>query len=164
MAKTETTIEKDKIPDQSEVTVDDKIYLESSMRDHFFRPAVICGICEACGSSHYLGGEVVKKPNPEGLNGVQHSLKGGRWENIDATICPHYKSIYEHGQSIKCSYCNEEFTGLKNTLGKFKELLASRIVYVMSFTSEPNKLIMYCDSFECREKHIKRMRSNNSNA
>lgn len=154
----ETTIKKNK-PDIEENEVDDVFNVESSVRDHFFHPCVICGVCEACGSSEYVNGTVNKKASNEGLNGVAYSLSGGQWRPLDATTCPHYKSLYERGQTIKCSYCSEQFTGLKNTLGKFKELLASRIVYVMSFADQPKKLIMYCDSFECREKHIKRMRN-----
>lgn len=125
-------------------------YTESGMRGHFFRPAIICGICEHCGSSEYVGGGVTKSTNKQGE--LEHHYSGGKWEARDATLCKHYKNL-----QIKCTYCNEQFTGLKSRLGKFAEILATRLVYVMSFTDSANKVIMYCDSFECKEKHIKRM-------
>jgi len=140
-----------------EIVIDD-IMTEGSMRSHFFRPAVICGCCEACGTAKYVGGEVEAKVD-KSTGEIAHTLKGGHWETIDATKCPHYKPLYDKGQTIRCSYCAEQFTGTRNSLGQFMDIIASRIVYVMSFADEPNKLIMYCDSFDCREKHIARMKN-----
>lgn len=147
------------VPNTGDMDIEaDDVSAEGSIRDHFFHPAIICGYCEWCGTTKYVGGEV-RVTIDKHFNVPAHSLTGGKWVEIPACECPHYKRLYDKGQRIRCSYCNESFTGLKNTLGKFMEILATRIVYVMSFASEPKKLIMYCDSFECREKHIKRMKN-----
>lgn len=137
------------VPEQLE---NDDEYTDNGMRPHFFRPAIICGICEHCGSSEYVGGQVKKVTNEQGEAGHQYS--GGKWEARNATMCKHYG-----GLDIRCTYCTEKFTGLTTKLGKFAEILATRIVYVMSFVEQPKKVIMYCDAFECKEKHIKRMNS-----
>lgn len=150
----EPELEKTKVEKGStepEVLENDE-YTDSGVRSHFFRPAIICGVCEHCGSSEYVGGEVKKVTNGQGE--LEHRYAGGHWEERDATMCKHYS-----GLDIRCTYCQEKFTGLKTRLGKFAEILATRIVYVMSFVDQPKKVIMYCDSFECKEKHIKRMNS-----
>lgn len=146
---------------ETDVSPNPEVYTEqnvdSGVRSHFFRPAIICGVCESCGSNHYEGGGVTKTVNKQGE--IAYHLNGGQWNEMDASKCKHYKPLYDKGSNISCTYCGERFTGLKNRLGKFSEILASRIVYVMSFSEEPNKLIMYCDSFECKEKHLKRLKN-----
>ncbi len=157
----ETTVQKNEVvlPNnfESDLQTED-VSAEGSIRDFFMRPAIICGYCEFCGTTKYVGGEV-RATMDKHFGVPAYSLVEGKWVEIPANECPHYKSLYEKGQRIRCSYCGESFTGLKNALGKFMEILATRIVYVFSFASEPKKLIMYCDSFECREKHIKRMKN-----
>lgn len=145
------------VPNIDDISVDN-VVVEGSVRPHFFRPAVICGACEHCGTARYIGGKVVQKVD-KNTGDIEHRLVDGHWETLDATKCPHYKPLYDKGLTIRCSYCQEQFTAARNSLGQFQELLGSRIVYIMSFTNEPNKLIMYCDSFECRQKHIERMRN-----
>lgn len=129
--------------------------VEVGMKDHFFRPCVIAGRCEACGAAHYVGGGVSKTVNK--LGEISHHLKGGSWEELDATNCVHYKQLYEKGQCIECAYCREKFTGAKNKFGKFTEKLAFRTVFIISMTDRPKVLIMYCDSFECKNAHLKRI-------
>lgn len=142
--------------DNEELEVDDSLQVESQFQSHFFRPSVICGICEACGSAEYIGGEM-KKTIDKSTGQTMHTPTGGQWHNMDATRCPHYKPIYDKGQAIQCAGCAERFTGAKNSLGKFSEILASRLIFVFSFTKEPRRLIMFCDSFECSRKRFSRL-------
>lgn len=150
MAKQEKLEEEKIVPpsEPSELVVDE--YVDSGVKPYFFRPSIICGICEHCGSIEYVGGDVTQRKNKDGE--AEYDYKGGKWQTLDATECKHYK-----GLQIRCTYCGEQFTGLKTKLGKFAEILATRIVYVMSFVDQPKKVVMYCDSFECKEKHIRRM-------
>lgn len=150
MAKNNATDESE------ELEVDNQLEVESQFQPHFWRPAVICGICEACGSAEYIGGEM-KKTIDKSTGQTMHTPTGGYWKNCNATICPHYKPIYEKGQSIQCAGCGERFTGAMNSLGKFSEILATRLVLVFSFTKDKNKLIMFCNSFECSKKRFNRL-------
>lgn len=155
MANTTKDKEADEvIADKETLREDLKVdeFVDNNIRAHFFRPAIICGVCESCGSSHYVGGDVSKVTNKNGE--IEYRYTGGKWHDINATNCKHYK-----GLPIRCSYCKETFDGGKDNLNKFKDLLATRIVYVMSFEDDPKRLIMYCDSFECKEKHIKRIKN-----
>jgi hypothetical protein len=124
---------------------------DTGSRPHFFRPAIICGICEACGTSEYVGGEVKKVTNKMGE--IEYQYKGGEWKPITALSCKHYK-----GLNIQCAYCGEKFTGSRSKLGKFTEVLSSRQITVMSFEDQPKRLIMCCDDYECRQKNSKRIR------
>lgn len=147
------------IPNTPEAPMDvEMVTQEDPIRGHFFHPSIICGYCEKCGTAKYVGGKVTRSID-KSSGSVKHRLSGGRWEVITACDCPHYSQLYAKGQKIRCTYCGEEFTGLRTSSGQFKEILGTRCVYVMSFVDQPNKLIMYCDSFECREKHIKRLRN-----
>lgn len=141
-----------------EMSLDIEVEQEPAAKDYFFHPSIVCGYCEACGTAKYVGGKVTKSIDKQS-GGIKHRLSGGHWQEITACTCPHYAGLYAKGQRIKCQYCNEEFTGIKTSSGQFKEILGTRQVYVMSFAREPKKLIMYCDAFECREKHLKRLKS-----
>lgn len=138
---------------------DNALYLDQSVDNNapaiFFHPACICGRCEACGTTRYEGGSVKKTILKNGE--INHQYVGGQWQECDATNCKHYKPLYDRGMAIQCMYCKERFTGLRNSLGQFAELLATRIVYICSSEREPKKLMMYCDGFECKQKHFKRM-------
>lgn len=144
---------------QREDEVDIEVEQEAAMRSHFFHPSIICGYCEKCGTAKYVGGKVTRSID-KSSGQIKHRLSGGSWEVVTACQCPHYSGLYKKGQRIQCTYCKEEFTGLRTSSGQFKEILGTRLVYVMSFADQPNKLIMYCDAFECREKHIKRLKNN----
>lgn len=149
---------KPELIEQEKITADDEIYTESTLKPHFFRPAVICGICEACGSAHYEGGEM-KKVTDKASGQIGYVPTGGKWEVWDATMCPHYKPLYEQGRSLQCSGCGEKFTGSKNGIGKFAEVLGHRTLYVFSFVNDKNRLIMYCDNWECTNKRINRLKN-----
>lgn len=136
-----------------EQSFETELQTESPEREVILRPAIVGGRCEHCGSSHYVGGEVIEKRDPK-TGEVSYVYRGGKWEDIDATTCKHYKNV-----RIACSYCGEHFTGAKNKAGKFTEILGNRAVYVISFADTPNKLTMWCDSFECKHKHLERMKT-----
>lgn len=144
-------------PSQSEdFDLDMDVNTESELKPHFRRPAVICGVCEACGSSRFTG-KVVKSLDKNGE--TVYKYVGGKWETINATNCPHYGGLYKHGMAIRCMGCNEVFTGARNRLAQFSEVLATREVVVLSLDSRPKTLIMYCDQSECISKRFKYLKN-----
>jgi hypothetical protein len=127
-------------------------------KSFFFYPAVICGRCEKCGTAKYVGGKTTRSID-KSSGQVKYRQSGGQWQEITACNCPHYKGLYDKGDKIQCHYCGETFTGLKSSSGQFAEKLGSRAVYVGAFSDNPKSLIMYCDAFDCREAHRKRVES-----
>lgn len=112
-----------------------------------WHPTIVCGRCELCGSTRYVGGEVWKIVNKK--NGdVSYRYRGGQWVEVDAAHCPHYRQV----KPIACSYCRNEFTGMKDQLGQFTELMGERNIYVCSRPETPNRLVMHCSDFSCKHK------------
>lgn len=144
------------VQDMDVNAIDNSITQEGTFKPHFFRPAIICGVCEACGSSKYTGEMKIIGTDKQTGQPI-YNPKGGIWERCDATNCPHYKNLFANGGGINCSGCGERFSGARNSLGQFSEILASRLVHVFSFTAERNKAIMYCDSLECNKKRFSRL-------
>ena len=112
-----------------------------------WHPAIVRGRCESCGSTRYVGGTVWKVINKK-TGDINYVRRGGRYVEIDAAHCKHYRQV----RPIACSYCRNEFTGMKDRLGQFTELMGERNIYVCSLPGQPNKLIMHCDDFGCRHK------------
>jgi hypothetical protein len=135
---------------------------DNTSTEVFFRPSIIAGICEACGPSKYVGGNV----GFDTIDGKRFPrLENGHWEECNATTCPHYgkespfRKRWEQGESpIQCAYCGERLTGAKSKLGKLSELLATRCLFVVSLKKDPKKVIMYCDQSACKDKHLARLR------
>ena len=61
-------------------------------------------------------------------------------------LCPHYRDI---GQ-LRCSYCDDS----KNP----DDVIGHSILNVAKSPDDPNKLIVWCDSYECSRAHEQRFR------
>lgn len=115
-------------------------------------PAVMAGRCAMCGTTRFVDrrngtkGEVWKVVSRK-TGEHHHSYKRGEWVEVHAANCPHYRNV-----DIRCSYCNEGFTGTKDKKGSFTETIASRILWVFAERNRPNDLIMVCSDFRCKNK------------
>lgn len=115
-------------------------------------PAIAAGRCEICGSTRFVDkkngtrGEVWRVVNKKTGEFV-YSYRRGNWVEMTAANCPHYRHV-----NIRCSYCNEGFTGQKDGKGSFVETMASRIIYVFAQKSAPHDLIMTCSDMRCKGK------------
>lgn len=109
-------------------------------------PTIVCGRCELCGSTRYVGGDVIKQVNRK-TGEYRFRYRGGTWVEISAATCKHYRNI-----AIECSFCREAFTGAKDRLGQFTELLGERVVFVTASPSSPKSLVMVCNDFGCKNK------------
>lgn len=139
----------------SEVTVDVPEYqteyvTENNIRRMMMFPTISAGRCEFCGSREYVGGQVTRRVNKEGH--VSYAYTGGKWVDLDATKCKHYKKV-----NIRCSYCGEQFTAQVNRAGVFTEILGTRNLFVGAFPEAPNTLVMWCTGYECMLRHQKRI-------
>ena len=63
-------------------------------------------------------------------------------------ICPHFRGLGE----MRCSYCDEA----KNPT----DVILKSKLHVAEHPDNPNKLVVWCDSYDCSNKHIKRFRVN----
>lgn len=62
-------------------------------------------------------------------------------------LCPHYR-----GMELRCSYCDET----KNP----DEVVYHANMNVAAHPDNPDKLIVWCDSYECSRKHEARFKRN----
>lgn len=62
-------------------------------------------------------------------------------------LCAHYR-----GQQLRCSYCDEN----KNP----DDVAYHHNLNVADHPSEPNMLIVWCDSYECSRRHEQRFKRN----
>lgn len=60
-------------------------------------------------------------------------------------MCPHYR-----GMMLRCSYCDET----KNP----DEVAGKSVLNVAKHPDNPSKLVVWCDSFSCSEKHLARFK------
>lgn len=115
-------------------------------------PAIMAGRCSRCGTTRFVDkkngkrGEVWKIVNRK-TGETKHAYRRGDWIEVHAANCPHYRHI-----DIRCSYCNEGFTGVKDKIGQFTEVIASRILWVFAERNRPNDLVMVCSDFRCKMK------------
>lgn len=61
-------------------------------------------------------------------------------------LCPHYR-----GLQLRCSYCDE--TKIPD------EVNAKSILNIAQHPDNPNKLVVWCDSYECSKKHLERFKT-----
>ena len=61
-------------------------------------------------------------------------------------LCPHFRGL---GQ-LRCSYCDES----KNP----DDVISHSVLNVAAHPDNPNKLIAWCNSYECSRKHEKRFK------
>ena len=64
-------------------------------------------------------------------------------------LCPHFRGLGE----MQCSYCDEA----KNPT----DVIIHSILNVAEHPDNPDKLVVWCNSYECSGKHIARFRVNN---
>lgn len=62
-------------------------------------------------------------------------------------MCPHYR-----GKQLMCTYCPET----KNP----DEVIAHANMSIAESPTDPNTLVVWCDSFECSKKHLERFKRN----
>lgn len=60
-------------------------------------------------------------------------------------LCPHYR-----GMQLRCSYCNES----KNP----DDVIGHSVLNVAEHPDDTNKLIVWCDSYECSRAHEARFK------
>lgn len=115
-------------------------------------PAIMAGRCSRCGSTRFVHkkngtrGEVWKVINRK-TGEFHHTYQRGEWVEVHAANCPHYRNV-----DVRCSYCNEGFTGTKDKKGSFTEILSGRILWVFAERNRPNDLVMTCSDFRCKSK------------
>ena len=63
-------------------------------------------------------------------------------------LCPHFRGIPE----LRCSYCDEA----KNPT----DVNLKAVLNIAEHPDNPNKLVVWCNSYECSNKHEKRFRVN----
>ena len=63
-------------------------------------------------------------------------------------LCEHFRGMGE----MRCSYCDEA----KNPT----DVIIKSNLQVAEHPDKPNNYVVWCDSFECSDKHIKRFRVN----
>lgn len=62
-------------------------------------------------------------------------------------LCPHFRDI---GQ-LRCSYCDES----KDP----NDVIGHSIINVAAHPDNPDKLVVWCNSFTCSEKHLARFQA-----
>ena len=67
--------------------------------------------------------------------------------NMQYKLCPHYR-----GKTIRCSYCADT----KDP----DEVIAHSALNVAESPDRPGTLVVWCDSYECSQAHLKRFRKN----
>lgn len=60
-------------------------------------------------------------------------------------LCPHYR-----GMQMRCSYCPAS----KNV----NEVINHAVLNVAEHPDNPDKLVIWCDSYECSKKHLERFK------
>lgn len=60
-------------------------------------------------------------------------------------LCPHYR-----GMQLRCSYCPET--------KDVDEVIYHANLNIAEHPENPNKLVVWCDSFECSKKHLERFK------
>ena len=64
-------------------------------------------------------------------------------------MCEHYR-----GMQLRCTYCPAS----KNV----DEVINHSVLRIAEHPDNPNKLVVWCDSFECSEKHLARFKASTS--
>lgn len=75
-------------------------------------------------------------------------IDGNYPSNYQYKLCPHYR-----GKQLACSYCPPT----KNV----DEVIDHSVIRVMQHPDHPKKLIVRCDSFDCKKKHEERWNISN---
>lgn len=65
-------------------------------------------------------------------------------------LCPHYR-----GQALRCSYCPES----KDP----DDVVAHSVLNIAGSPTDPNALVVWCDSFNCSRAHEQRFKVNARN-
>ena len=63
-------------------------------------------------------------------------------------LCPHFRGLGE----MRCSYCNEAMNPL--------DVIKQGVINVAEHPDNPDKLVVWCNSYVCSGKHIARFRVN----
>ena len=63
-------------------------------------------------------------------------------------LCPHFRGLGE----MRCSYCDEA----KNPA----DVVSNAVLNIAEHPDNPNKLVVWCNSYVCSGKHIARFRVN----
>lgn len=62
-------------------------------------------------------------------------------------LCPHYR-----GQQLRCTYCPPS--------ANVQEVIAHSVLNVRGHPTDPSALVVFCDSFNCSQKHEQRFKVN----
>ena len=63
-------------------------------------------------------------------------------------LCPHFRGLGE----MRCSYCNEATNPT--------DVIKQSVINVAEHPDDPDKLVVWCNSYSCSGKHIARFRVN----
>jgi hypothetical protein len=79
-------------------------------------------------------------------------LDGNLPSEAQYKLCPHYR-----GMQMRCAYCPDEF----EIGGKpVDEVIKHSVINVADHPDNPDKLVVWCDSYECSKKHLARFKVN----
>ena len=101
-------------------------------------------------------GKRIERQGVRGAPAVHHypQVRGGTCE-FCGTIDPNYAAeqqykLCEHfrGQDLRCSYCDEA----KNP----NDVIGHAVLNIYDHPTQPNTLVVVCDSYECTRKHQQR--------
>jgi hypothetical protein len=76
-------------------------------------------------------------------------LDGNQPSEYQYKLCPHYR-----GMQLRCTYCPAE----KNP----DDVINHTVLKIAEHPDNPNRLVVWCDSYECSKKHIERFRVSTS--
>lgn len=74
-------------------------------------------------------------------------LDGNQPSQYQYKLCPHYR-----GMQLACTYCPDS----KDP----DDVINHSNLKVAEHPDNPNKLVVWCDSFECSKKHLERFKRN----
>jgi hypothetical protein len=70
-------------------------------------------------------------------------MDGSKPSEMQYKMCPHYR-----GQQMRCVYCPRDKDA--------DEVINHAVLNVAEHPENPNKLVVWCDSYECSKKHRER--------
>ena len=75
-------------------------------------------------------------------------IDGNVPSHLQYTLCPHFKGLGE----MQCSYCEEAVNPI--------DTIKQGVLNIAEHPDNPDKYVVWCNSYKCASKHIERFRVN----
>lgn len=69
---------------------------------------------------------------------------------LQYTKCKHYKDLYDTQGQFRCSYCDETVDPVA--------VVKAHTLNVATHPDDPSRLVLWCGSYKCLQKHEKRFK------